>query len=531
MTTLSTHAIVEKSAIAQDNKVEIPRLHDRLSHELVIALVGPIGSGCSTTVELLQKILEGDYGYKSHYHKLSQIIEQSSHLVDPTARPAQQGAERVKHLQAVGDKLCETFGANYLAAKAIEKIHQIRAQEGTSNSSGGEPVFSNLRKVHVIDSLKRPEELKLLRATYGEIFWLIGVFAPFDVRKKRLKQQQNITESEVGGIVQKDYTENEEHGQNVRDVFYQSDFFVRNGDENTINLEKTLRRFIDIIFGSPVHTPTLDESSMYAAHAEAAKSACLSRQVGAAIVAAEGELIGLGRNDVPRFGGSLYSENNGEEDHRCYAWRGKQCHNDRKKDALYHQIYAQLSEAKLLAKGVSEESVTKELKRTDVKSLIEYSRAVHAEMEAITSVARMHKAGIVGGTLYSTTFPCHSCARHIVASGIKAVFFIEPYPKSLAVELHDDAISENENDTGKKVLFLQYSGIAPKNILKLFNAGLTRKERGGKLVAFDKKSAPPIVPVSLDDYPTHERYVIAELDKNEQKAKQEKSSTPNLFGA
>lgn len=107
--------------------------------------------------------------------------------------------------------------------------------------------------------------------------------------------------------------------------------------------------------------------------------------------------------------------------------------------------------------------------------------------------------------------------------------FIEPYPKSLATELHSDAVSENEGDSGKKVLFLQFSGIAPKNILKLFNVGLTRKGSDGKLKAFDKKAASPVVKVSLDDYSTHEKWVIAELEENEQQASQGKQSA--LFDA
>ena len=116
-----------------------------------------------------------------------------------------------------------------------------------------------------------------------------------------------------------------------------------------------------------------------------------------------------------------------------------------------------------------------------------------------------------------------------MAAGIDRVFFIEPYPKSLAGELHSDAVSENEGDKGKKVLFLQYAGIAPKNILKLFSVGLTRKDSDGKLKRFDKKTASPVVVVSLDDYSTHEKYVIAELEENEQKASHGKQSA--LFDA
>jgi deoxycytidylate deaminase len=510
-------------SIDEKSTPKIPKLSERLTEELVIALVGPVGSGCTTTSNILQQLFQDEYAYEAHYYRLSDFISQSAELVDSPV-PTLTGAERINKLQTVGDELRKACGMSYLAAKAVEKIAEIRDTEGFGKTSDNQPVPKKLRQVHIIDSIKHPEELSLLRATYGEIFWLIGVFAPLAVREQRLVSQQNLDQTQLAKIVQRDYTEDEEHGQKVRDVFYQADFFVRNDQENTVRLEKSISRFIEVLFGSPVHTPTLDESSMYAAYAEAAKSACLSRQVGAAVVSPEGELIGLGRNDVPRFKGGLYSEDDADNDHRCHAWQDKRCHNDRKKDLLYEQIFTKLKERNLLSADAKIERVTEALKTTDVKSLIEYSRAVHAEMDAITSVARTRKAGLLGGTLYSTTFPCHSCARHIVASGIIKVLFVEPYPKSLATDLHFDAVSESEGDKDKKVLFLQYSGIAPKNILKLFNAGLTRKGQGGRLRSFNKKTATPIVAVSLDDYSTHEKWVIAELMENEQQASKGKQS-------
>lgn len=532
MSTTGTNPLKVVANTAQDaveQTVRIPRLNERLTEELVIALVGPVGSGCSTTYSTLRKILADEYSYTVHYYKLSELIAQGAELVDDEIPEYSPPAERVDKLQTVGDKLRRVCGNSYLAAKAVEQIAERRDVEGFGKTADGIAVPKKLRHVHIIDSIKHPDELKLLRATYGDIFWLIGIFAPLSVREHRLTSQQNLDKTALSEIIKRDYREEEDHGQKVRDVFYQADFFVRNDQENKIQLEKSLNRFLEIIFGGPVHTPTLEESSMYAAYSEAAKSACLSRQVGAAIVSQKGELIGLGRNDVPQFGGGLYTEDAGESDHRCHAWQDRRCHNDKRKDVLYQQIFEKLKKESLLADGARLEKVAEALKSTDIKQLIEYSRAVHAEMDAITSVARTHKAGILGGTLYTTTFPCHSCARHIVASGIHKVLFIEPYPKSLATELHSDAISESEGEAGKKVLFLQFSGIAPKNILKLFNIGLTRKGNDGKLKTFDKKAAPPVVKVSLDDYSIHEKWVIAELAENEQQASQGKQ--PALFGA
>lgn len=516
--------------VVSNNTTEIPRINDRLTEELVFALVGPVGSGCSTAADLLNEVLADSYKYEVHYYKLSDYIMQEASLVSKDSLQ-ENGAEadRIEYLQNIGDLLRKECGQSYLAAKAIEDIASKREIHGFGKTVTGQFVPKKLRHVHIIDSIKHPEELKLLRDTYREIFWLIGVFAPYSIREQRLSTAQpSISKKLISRITDRDYLEDEDHGQKVRDVFYLADFFVRNDQQNKIQLKKTIERFVDVLFGSPVHTPNIHESTMYAAYAEAAKSACLSRQVGASILSQGGELIGLGRNDVPRFGGGLYTEDNGESDHRCHAWGERACHNDKKKEVLYEQIFYRLQKSGLLASSASLEQITKELKSTDVKSLIEYSRAVHAEMDAITSVARTHKAGLLGGTLYSTTFPCHSCARHIVASGINKVFFIEPYPKSLAMELHSDAVSENEGDEGKKVLFLQYSGIAPKNILKLFNAGLTRKDSNGKLRAFDKKDATPVVAVSLDDYATHEKWVIAELEQNEKKLREKQTSLPGI---
>jgi deoxycytidylate deaminase len=73
-------------------------------------------------------------------------------------------------------------------------------------------------------------------------------------------------------------------------------------------------------------------------------------------------------------------------------------------------------------------------------NVIEFGRAVHAEMAALMDSAR-RGVPVKNATLYCTTFPCHLCARHIVAAGIRRVVYIEPYPKSLAAQLYPDSIA------------------------------------------------------------------------------------------
>ena len=506
-------------SIQSSGFTEIPSLSDRVTEELVFAVVGPVGSGCTKVAESLTKILSRDYGYEVFHRKLSDVIKESASLVGEEPNKHLAGALRVDHLQKVGNELRRAFGNSYLAAKAIEVIAEQREIEGFKNAQDGTPVAIRLRRLHIIDSLKHPAELQLLRETYGDIFWLFGVFAPEQVRRSRLTHQEGINPEDLNAIMLHDYKEDEEYGQAVRDTFFQSDFFVRNDQANDEALNKVLERFVEILFGYPVQTPTLEEASMYAGHAEATRSACLSRQVGAVIVNASGEVIGLGRNDVPKYKGGLYGIEDGTNDHRCYKWEGKRCHNDARKEKLYESTLRQIKSVKGVG-DASDKDIIAAVRSTDIRGLIEFSRAVHAEMEAIISVARGGKPGLVGSTMYTTTYPCHSCARHILASGISKVVYIEPYPKSLAIELHRDAISEIESEVGNKLVFLQYSGVAPKNVLRLFKPVQPRKGVDGRLIDFNKESAQPIVRVSLDDYSTHEQHVVAKLVQDEKKVQE-----------
>ena len=69
-----------------------------------------------------------------------------------------------------------------------------------------------------------------------------------------------------------------------------------------------------------------------------------------------------------------------------------------------------------------EEAVSR-LENSRLMDITEYGRAVHAEMDALLACARTGTSP-VGGILFTTTFPCHNCARHILAAGIKRVVYI-----------------------------------------------------------------------------------------------------------
>jgi len=223
----------------------IPNIEDRNTEELIIAVVGPVASGSSKVADLVGSILQHDYGYAVTRYRLSDLIRDNFSLLGESLALANNGAKRVEDLQNAGNQLRRRFGKEYLAAKAIEKIAMWRDQNASSKSAGGDSVPAKKRHVHILDSLKNPAELKLLRQTYGDIFWLVGVFAPIDVRRRRLTDQNGFSEIDLEVLIRNDYSEKEDYGQSVRDTFFQADMFVRNDQPNEVKLTGTLTRLLN----------------------------------------------------------------------------------------------------------------------------------------------------------------------------------------------------------------------------------------------------------------------------------------------
>lgn len=68
----------------------------------------------------------------------------------------------------------------------------------------------------------------------------------------------------------------------------------------------------------------------------------------------------------------------------------------------------------------------------------ELCRASHAEQNAIIQAAQ-HGVSINGATIYSTHFPCVTCAKMIINAGIKKIIYQQGYPDQLSRELLEEA--------------------------------------------------------------------------------------------
>lgn len=497
-------------------------IYKRQTPEIIIAFCGAVGSGVSTVAKELQnQMTRSNYNYKVEYIKVSEIISTLASVVkspvdDLWYSEFSVKGKRIGHLQENGNALRKDYSHDILAQFIIGKINQIRADRHLSNDGrikllDGEDPVEPLRIVWIIDSLKNPEEVETLRAVYGSMFYLIGVLCPEDKRTARLINK-DITATEANLIIDKDKSEPDKFGQQLIDTIHKSDYFISNSYENTDPVKISIQRCIEILFGE-IKTPTKEEYAMFVAQSAAYNSACLSRQVGAAIADTNGIIISYGCNDVPKYGGGLYCTEDGCNDNRCYKTFDIACRSTKEKDRI-----------KIIIKGIIDGKVsdgidTEELleliiKQSGIKNLTEYSKAVHAEMDAIIKMVRSEKSIPKGSTMFVTTYPCHNCAKHIVASGITTVYYIEPYEKSLASKLHSDSITLDPEKTENKVRFIPFDGVAPRQFQKFFKMHGDRK--GAADVSLETlQSKIPISEKFLDTYGFYEGKVLESLKEME----------------
>jgi deoxycytidylate deaminase len=478
-----------------------------------------------------------EFNYQTETVRLSELIRLNAKKVEIAVDTASKFRE-IKSLINIGDALREKYGPDVLAKLAIAKIGGDRSkhfgpfEDVVAEGQMGAGKIRDQRICHVIDSVKNKAELDLLRLIYGDALFAVGVFSPLELRRVNLERPGKLTSEEIGQLIDTDSGEEFDHGQSVRDTFHRCDFFLRvdhavvgpSEPKAVAQLNERVRRFFDLIFRTSVITPTPEETAMYAAASAARNSACLSRQVGAAVTSSTGELLAVGWNDVPQSGGGLYGmkpvgsgllrlqPDKPAEDERCFAQVGGRCHNDTEKSAIADKVVESLIESGVLSRDRKDQAVGAILGDTRVKDLIEFSRAVHAEMHAVLGASRVAGDRVVGGKIYVTTYPCHSCARHLVAAGISEIHYIEPYRKSLATRLHDDSLTE-ATEAGGKVQVRQFDGIAPRRFIELFEGG-ARKERG-VLALKGRIEAIPWTQVSLKAIPRLEQVVVAEIETHD----------------
>lgn len=123
---------------ATSYKPRIPDFEEQLSDELVIALVGPIASGCSATANQIAELLKSEFDNTAFRHKLSDMIQENADAVDGGLSDTEFVFKRVSSFQKVGDKLRKRFGNGCLASKIVAEIAKNRDENDGFQQSGDE---------------------------------------------------------------------------------------------------------------------------------------------------------------------------------------------------------------------------------------------------------------------------------------------------------------------------------------------------------------------------------------------------------
>jgi len=516
---------------------------DHRHAELVFGLVYGVGTEPDKIVRTLEDYLK-QFDYMPRLFRISDYLRSLDLGIE---FDDESPVELMHALMNAGDEARRrTQSDNILAVSAANDILDKRTLD-----EHGEPVAS-FNVAQIVRSMKRPEEVALLRTLYRPGFFLIGIASDDDEQELFLTNRRGLTKEEALGVIERDRDDQKIHGQRTRDTFYLSDVFLELRESK---YESQLKRFLELVFGRPFITPTKEENAMFMAYASAARSSQLGRQVGAAIATPDGAVIGVGFNEVPSRYARAYCEED-SDDHRDHKVGKDSNYESRKKitesivrgldgkildklnaeqiimatlqhigtpqPELAHHANAILDELEQQKVTTNPAEVRQLIDGSDLRDVTEFGRAVHAEMDAIMTCARLGIA-TKGKHLYTTTFPCHNCTRHIIAAGISKVIYIEPYPKSKAEALHSDAIcfDENEAKESGKIPFVPFVGVGPRRYLDLFSSQLTTgiapelKDRDGKPIQWKRQShRGPKVPMEPYSYLEREQKA---LDENKAK--------------
>jgi deoxycytidylate deaminase len=473
--------------------------------ELVFGLIGPIGSDLGQVRTVLESSLSR-FGYRTRLVRVTDEMRKLPYrpwnkLPDPESLTEDQ---RYDVYMDAGDALRSLLRRD--DAVLYPALLGLQNNRLYLTGSHERPAFAT---AYVIHSLKTPGEVLSLRFLYGRRFVAMAAYSPRELRKDRLsnriamshrinKQEEHVGRAEVLVLRDERGHGDDKFGQRAAETYSLSDVIVdASSDER---LEADVERFLNLLFGHPYTTPRMEELGMAFAHTAALQSSSMARQVGASIFDERGGHLASGCNEVPKFGGQFYWPGD-VPDSRDFqlgrdvgvgmrenvlantlsnlikaGWRpphstepDRSGLENRGAALTDEQVRVLVEEQLQFLASEGDEREGPRLRRNLIQDLIEFVRAVHAEMACLCDAVR-RGVSVRGGTLYGTTFPCHECARHLIAAGISRVVYLEPYPKSLVFEFYREE-TEFDPPAGRKtdrVRFEPFRGITPVRFSELF---------------------------------------------------------------
>ncbi|AGI70115.1 putative CMP/dCMP deaminase family protein [Octadecabacter antarcticus 307] len=455
--------------------------------ELVIGLVGPIGCDITT----VQTVLDGELRKVGYSTKQIGLSDSLGGLIEAKTGKSED-INLIEEKMEAGNRVCQLLSNEaVLAAEAIRLIREARREEHESRGTkieGGADSESLPAEgtAYIVRQLKREKEIDLLAKVYGRQFIQVSITQDVAARKQSLITlignqhpafNNEMCSEQADDLIKKDEDDEDTFGQKIGDIFHLGDVFIEARSRKTV--EDTCHRFIQALFGRNDISPTRDEFGAYMAKMASLRSVDLSRQVGAAILTPEADVISIGCNEVPKPNGGNYWDDDTEK-HRDIDEKGEA--NKAETNRIVFDFLKALHQTGSLKDDLDPSGILdnsdkrKAIMASAIGDITEYGRMVHAEMNSISDAARLGRR-IQGATMHVTTFPCHNCAKHIIAAGISRLVFIEPYPKSKTRQLYSYAISDTK-DSDLGMTLEHFAGISPRRYRDIFEKKKRRKSDG-----------------------------------------------------
>lgn len=383
------------------------------SDKIRLGLTGSFGSGCGTLMKALEKIDFKGFSLSKYVREKWEKKHGKSSELAPR-----------EELQDIGNSLRKRYSNNYLAKKAIKEA--LKETKGKVNLA-----FRGIRNIG---------EVQEFRKTFSD-FFLVAVDCATTRRWERVESDYvklGLTEYNFQADDERDkYEEGIDHGQQVELCVDSADILINNHDNfpnEDIAVDKLkikIEDYIHLITGEKRRSPWPIESYMNHAYTAASNSKCIKRSVGTVLVDEKNNVIlSSGHNEVPQAGIT----------EACIIKYAGRCYRD-----IYKENYFRELEKKGQTCPKCEEKLEDitypfhcakcgfDLDKYFIRDkALNRCRALHAEEKALLNLGSRNSEGL---TLYTTTFPCFSCAKKIVDSKIKSVVYVEPYPDEESIEI------------------------------------------------------------------------------------------------
>jgi deoxycytidylate deaminase/dephospho-CoA kinase len=369
----------------------------------VIGLTGPFGSGCTTAGQYI--------GNKAGFKHIQ--LSRQLYALWNQGHPTRKASRR--DLQTLGDELRETRGTDFLVRNSLNNVRG---------------------KKLVIDGIRNIGEIAYLRDRFGYHFTLFGIIPTNQARWDRIGAN-HYNDDKKGQTAffaddHRDQDEETDYGQQVRKCIDQADILIDNSELVTLGgYKRKVLEYLNLVTRETHRAPSREEIFMNMAYSACHSSQCLKRHVGAVVIDAGNNPVGTGYNENPIGTTPCTKQYSG-----CFKDLIKEEHLTRLVQEEGHLYCPSCGTCIDISKGMKVVCTTCARKggQNTIADLLfpergtSFCTAIHAEAWALSSAGERAR----GGELFTTTYPCLQCAEKIIHSGLKTVWFTEPYPDAVS---------------------------------------------------------------------------------------------------